>query len=122
MTTSRQPSSPAERGRAAEERARHHLEAAGLRLLARNYRTRRGEIDLVMAEGDVTVFVEVRCRRRGDYGGALASVGRHKRQRLQRAAAAWLAQQPGWARFDVIAIEGDQLHWLPDAFTADETP
>ncbi len=104
---------------AAEERARRYLEGQGLRCLARNYSTRRGELDLVMADGPVTVFVEVRRRSRGDYGGALASVTAAKRRRLRRAAAAWLAQAPGWARFDVVAIEDDTLHWIPDAFRED---
>ncbi|ABM62867.1 YraN family protein [Halorhodospira halophila] len=107
---------PRQRGQEAEERARAYLEGQGLQTLARNFRTRRGEIDLIMADGGVTVFVEVRRRSHPGYGGATASVDRRKRQRLSRAASAWLARHPGWARFDVVATDGHEVHWVRDAF------
>lgn len=113
------------RGRAAEELARRHLEAAGLRLRTANYRCRCGEIDLVMESrsGDI-VFVEVRYRARNDYGGAVASVDAHKRRRLVRAATLYIAEQGldrAPARFDVVAVDGgDRVEWLPGAFDAGE--
>ncbi len=109
------------RGREAEERARRHLERAGLRTLARNWRARGGEIDLVMADGTAVVFVEVRSRGPGALAGAAESVDARKRARLVRAARAWLAREPRWsarpARFDVVTVEADgRLRWLRDAF------
>jgi len=112
------------RGAAAEARALAHLQAAGLQPLARNYRTPGrggGEIDLVMRDRDGTlVFVEVRERRRNDYGGAAASVGAVKQRRLVLAARHYLLRSGDRApcRFDVVAIEGDAVQWLRAAFDA----
>lgn len=107
-------------GQRREAQALAHLQAAGLRLRAANVRYRFGELDLVMDAGDTLVFVEVRYRRSGSHGGALASIGMAKRQRLWQAAQAYLAANPALAqrpcRFDVIAIEGqgsgERLQWL----------
>lgn len=108
------------RGAEAEERAALHLQAAGLKLLARNWRCRFGEIDLILRDGTTLVFVEVRARGRGDYGGAAASITAGKRARLQRAAAAYLAhsQHHGPCRFDAVLIDGERLTWLRGAFDA----
>jgi len=112
----------ARRGRAAEERARRHLESAGLRLRTRNFRSRWGELDLVMENGELLVFVEVRYRSRADYGGAAASVTAAKRQRVIRAAQDYLtrhglATRP--ARFDVVALgNDDRIDWIVGAFDA----
>jgi putative endonuclease len=115
-----------EAGDRGEALALRHLEAAGLTLLQRNYRCTRGEIDLVMRDGPVLVLVEVRYRRDNHFGGAAASVGSHKQQRLLRAAQHLLQTQPSYsrqpARFDLVAIEGDgsnvKLNWIKDAFRA----
>jgi len=77
-----------------------------------------------MREGKTWVFVEVRYRRTAAFGGAAASVTYSKQQRLLRAAAYWLAARgasfaTSSCRFDVIAITGEQLEWLPNAFNAD---
>ena len=92
------PASTKARGDAAEALALRHLEAAGLRLLARNYRTPGrggGEIDLIMRESDGTlVFVEVRARARGTQGGAAASVGPVKQRRIVFAARHYLLRLP----------------------------
>ena len=112
-------------GRAGEALAQRHLEARGLRILARNYRVARGrsrrggEIDLVALEPDGTlVFVEVRVRRGGMGGGAAASVGPAKRASLVFAAQTWLATLPRVppCRFDVVAVDGDRVQWLKAAF------
>ena len=58
------------RGREAEERAARHLERCGQRVVGRNFRVRGGEIDLICRDGRTLVFVEVRLRGRGDFGGA----------------------------------------------------
>lgn len=110
-------------GDAREAQARVHLERAGLRFVAANVRFRVGEIDLVMHDRDVLVFVEVRYRRDGDFGGALASVTRGKQQKLARAASQFLAREPRWAeapcRFDVVAIDDNSVDWVRDAFRLD---
>jgi putative endonuclease len=112
-------------GRAGEALAQRHLEARGLRILARNYRVARGrsrqggEIDLVALEPDGTlVFVEVRVRRGRMGGGAAASVGPAKRARLVYAARTWLAALTRLppCRFDVIAVDGERIQWLKAAF------
>ncbi len=111
-------------GDAAEDRALAHLRAAGLTLLARNYRTPGrggGEIDLVLREADGTVvFVEVRHRANSRFGGAAASVGHAKQARIVRAARSYLLRVPRLppCRFDVVALEGSQIHWLKGAFEA----
>ena len=116
--------------RAAGERfealALSHLESAGLALVARNYRCRYGEIDLVMRDRDTIVFVEVRYRRSGRFGGGIDSVDAGKRAKLVRAAQAYLAQRPRLAsrpcRFDVVAFDADarvvRCDWQRHAFEA----
>jgi putative endonuclease len=108
------------RGAEAEERAARHLQAQGLKLLARNWRCRFGEIDLILREGSTLVFVEVRARGRGDYGGAAESITAAKQARLKRSAAAYLAQynHRGACRFDAVLIDADRLTWLRGAFDA----
>ncbi len=111
------------RGGAAERRALEHLSAHGLRLLERNYYGRRGEIDLVMEDGDTIVFVEVRYRRHAHFGGALASIDERKRRRIVVTARDFLARrQMGdrGARFDVVSVAGsDRIDWIAGAFEAD---
>jgi len=111
-------------GQEAEDRAWAHLQRAGLTLVQRNYRTPGrggGEIDLIVRERDGTlVFVEVRSRRSSSHGGAAASVGATKRQRIVRAAQHFLLRWPSLppCRFDVVTVEGDQVVWLKAAFDA----
>ncbi len=115
------------RGSAAEDRALRELQAHGLGLVARNVRYRVGEIDLVMRERGVLVFVEVRLRSARGYGDAGDSVDAHKQRRLVRAASAFLAANPALAtlpcRFDVVGVDGDDarapLRWIRDAFRLD---
>lgn len=113
--------STVEKGRDAEDRAAAELSRRGYVVLARNARTRRGEIDLVAKDGDVLVFVEVRSRADDRYGEAKATVGRAKQARVAAAAGAWLARlPPPWpiCRFDVVAVEGDRVDVLQGAFEA----
>lgn len=115
------------RGDAAETQALEWLLRQGLSLVQRNYRLARGpgapggEIDLILRDRDGTlVFVEVRSRSGSAHGGAAASIGAGKRARLVRAARHYLARLPSVppCRFDVVALDGDQLEWLPGAFDA----
>ena len=114
-------------GDAAEARALDHLQAQGLRLVQRNYRlaggphARGAEVDLILRERDGTlVFVEVRARAAADHGGALASVGTVKQQRIVRAARHYLMRLPALppCRFDVVAIDGERIVWIKAAFDA----
>lgn len=112
-----------------EDLALAHLQHAGLVLIERNFSCRWGEIDLVMREGEVVVFVEVRYRRaagiRGGFGGGIDSVSATKRAKLVRAAEVYLARAPRLAnhacRFDVLAITGGgadapEIDWRRNAF------
>ena len=114
-------------GDSAEDRALAYLQQQGLRLVQRNYRLAGGprqrgaEIDLILCDAEGTlVFVEVRARRVAGHGGAAASVSAAKQRRIVRAAQHFLlrlAVLPP-CRFDVVAIEGQTLAWLPAAFGA----
>jgi putative endonuclease len=95
-------------GTSSEEAAWRHLERAGYSLVARNFRSRFGEIDLVVERAGVVVFVEVRSRRGERYGSALESVDRRKQRQIGRMALEFVARRrllDRRARFDVVAIE-----------------
>ncbi len=110
------------RGRSGEQRAQEHLKAAGLRTIARNYRCRLGELDLVMDHAGSVAVVEVRVRKRGDFGRAAASVTVPKQRRIIAATRHLLMARPELARrpvrFDVVGIDDDDLEWIQDAFRA----
>ncbi|MBA7930375.1 YraN family protein [Klebsiella sp. RHBSTW-00215] len=108
-------------GDAWEIQARRWLESQGLRFIAANAHERGGEIDLIMRDGSVTVFVEVRYRRSANYGDAAASVTPQKQQKLLKAARLWLSRHNGSfetvdCRFDVVAFTGNDIQWLKNAF------
>ena len=113
-----------EAGDQSEADALRHLQAAGLKLITRNYRCPGGELDLVMLDQQTLVFVEVRFRRDRNFGGALASINPRKQQRLLLAAQRFLQTHREYqklrARFDVVSLEGDagapKLQWIKDAF------
>jgi len=90
-------------------------------MLARNFRVRGGEIDLVCRDASsMTVFVEVRRRARADFGSAADSINARKRSRIILAARHWLARHGDCAcRFDCVLIDGEKLEWIKDAFRAD---
>lgn len=108
------------RGEQAEQAALDYLLAAGLTLVARNWRCRRGEIDLIMREGATLVFVEVRLRSNRAFGGAAASIGHAKQQRLLAAAQSYLQTLPAMprCRFDAFCFEGDRIDWLKNCLEA----
>lgn len=117
-----------EAGRAAEDAALQHLQAAGLRLVARNYRCRGGELDLAMLDADTLVLIEVRYRSTLDFGGAAASVNGFKQRRIVLAARHLLTTRRDLrryrARFDVVAVTGGdwrapRLEWIKAAFVLD---
>jgi len=107
-----------------EREAEKFLHSNGLRTLKRNYHSRFGEIDLVMSDGEILVFVEVRYRRNAGYGSGADSVTPVKQQRIVRTAERYLQQfkvHPSKVcRFDVISISGagknSETEWITDAF------
>jgi putative endonuclease len=104
-----------------ERLAEAFLIRQGLAPLARNYRCRRGELDLVMRDGGELVFVEVRYRASARFGGPAGSVDGFKQRRLIAAAGHYLGANPSPlpCRFDVVAISGsDQIQWIRHAFDA----
>jgi len=123
----KQPAIPTTKqsGDAAEDRALAHLQANGLTLLARNYRTPGrggGEIDLVMRERrtGTVIFVEVRKRATRDFGGAAASISALKQRRIVFAARHYLMRwaSPPPCRFDVVTVEAGEVQWVRAAFDA----
>jgi putative endonuclease len=94
-----------ERGRAGEDLAAAYLELTGCSVLARNPEVGGVEVDLVVQDGTAHVLVEVKFRRRSDFGGAAMAVDHQKRDRLRRAAAAALRAGARRVRVDVVAIE-----------------
>jgi len=107
-------------GMRAEELCAELLRKAGLRILARNWRCRLGEIDLVAEEGATLVFAEVRLRRGGAFGGAAESITSAKRARLLAAARLYLAGRTGTdCRFDVLLLDQlapARIRWIRNAF------
>ena len=107
------------RGAAAEALAAEFLAQRGVEIIARNYRCRGGEIDLIARDRDMIVFVEVRLRSNAAFGGAAASITAAKRRRLARAAGHYLAKlgrEPP-CRFDAIlldALDSSRIEWLVD--------
>ena len=110
-------------GAHAETLAARFLTQHGLAILERNWRRRCGELDLVARDGETLVFVEVRLRRDGAFGGAAASITATKRARLVNAANLYLARLPRTppCRFDAIlldALDPARIEWLRDIFGA----
>ena len=122
MLTRRQQS-----GRRAEELAADFLRAAGCEILARNYRRRLGELDIIARCAGVLVVAEVRTRASDAFGGAAASVTRAKQRRITRAAHQLLQQRVELARlpvrFDVLVVTDPDgpapaVEWIRHAFEA----
>ncbi|MBC7340028.1 MAG: YraN family protein [Firmicutes bacterium] len=105
-----------------EDVAARYLEELGYRIVARNYRTRWGEIDIIARDGPVLAFVEVRRRGSGSRAHPAETVGMSKRERLSRTAADFLSNRGWWhfvCRFDVVTIsEGQEpaIRLIRDAF------
>jgi putative endonuclease len=99
----------------AESLALAHLQAQALTLVARQWRCRFGEIDLIMRDGATLVFVEVRQRKAGRFGGALESLSTTKMQRVQRACELYLAEHAhrGACRIDAVLIDSAlKVEWM----------
>ncbi|HWG83902.1 MAG TPA: YraN family protein [Deinococcales bacterium] len=109
------------RGAWAEDAAVRRLEAAGLRVLARNWRCRGGELDVVARDRDGTlVFVEVKQRATDGYGSAAEHLVARKAALVRRAALQYMGRDDLRCRFDAVLVSGTEarhsLEWLKDAF------
>jgi putative endonuclease len=117
-------------GRLGEAAAEAACERAGLKIVARRFRLRLGEIDLIAERGDLVVFVEVKTRRGTRYGSPAEAITHVKRQRMARAALAFLCRTGRLerrTRFDVVEVfaDGDRVqrvHHIEDAFRLDRDP
>lgn len=124
MTVGRSTSPTHQIGAAAEQQAQAYLMAQGFSMVAANVHCAWGEIDLVMQQGQLLIFVEVRARRRSSFASAAESVTPAKQKKLIRTAEWFLAEYPAWAaydcRFDVIAVDLSQrpmqIDWIQAAF------
>ncbi|MDD5628748.1 MAG: YraN family protein [Elusimicrobia bacterium] len=111
-------------GERAERQAEEFLRQRGMTILARNFRTRSGEIDLVAQDGETVVFVEVRSRSSEAFGSPEETVTAVKRRRIIRTALAY-AQSRGLdvpLRFDVVALSPRGILHIPGAFDAAGRP
>jgi putative endonuclease len=106
-------------GATGEDRAVDHLVRQGMRIVERNYRCKLGELDVIARDAGTLVFVEVRSRRSAEFGSALDAVNWTKRRKVTRLAMSYIAhRKPRFttARFDVVAITGDELVHIKDAW------
>ena len=105
-------------GRSGEAAAAQWYEEHGYRVLARNWRCRQGEIDLVVTDGRRTVFCEVKARSSDAFGSPEEAVTPVKQARIRRVAARWLEAAPsrGPVRFDVASVRGANVAVIEGAF------
>lgn len=108
-------------GDGAENMACSYLQKQGLKLIERNYHSRRGEIDLIMQQDATLVFIEVRLRANDHYGSAAESITPQKQRRIIAVAQHYLQKHPSSlaCRFDAVAISGNtapSINWIPNAF------
>jgi putative endonuclease len=111
--------STVETGSVAEAQAVSLLVRRGYRIVERNFRCKSGELDVVARDGDVLVFVEVRSRADGSHGDAAEMVDRRKQKQVARVAMQYIGlRDPVFlkARFDVVAITGDEAVLIQDAW------
>ncbi len=107
------------RGQWGEDRAAAQYRRLGCEIIERNWRSRTGELDLVVRDGATYVFSEVKARRTADFGPASAAVTVVKQRRIRQLAVEWLRANDVHAdsiRFDVVAITGTELELITDAF------
>jgi putative endonuclease len=139
MTVGRSTSPTHQVGQKAEEAALIFLQRQGFQLIAQNFHCRMGEIDLIMTQDQLLIFVEVRQRKSSVYGSAAASVTVSKQRKIIKTSAFFLQLFPKFetfdCRFDVIAIDGPNyntkenshkidlgniiINWIEGAFDAE---
>jgi putative endonuclease len=125
LPTQTSPPTSLQRGQQAEHAALRHLIENGLTLVAKNFRCRLGEIDLIMKDVQQLVFIEVRLRSNPNFGDGFASVTLSKQKKIIHTARHFLANKTYYAnascRFDVVSVslvKGSYcLDWITDAFS-----
>jgi putative endonuclease len=113
-----------EKGHYVEQQVQHYLEKQHLRLIAKNYTKPVGEIDLIMFDTEMVIFVEVRYRQSNLYGKALETVTKPKQKKLIKTSLLFLQENSAYqalpCRFDIVSVStyNDALHfdWLKNAF------
>lgn len=106
-------------GMRGEDAAAAWYESQGYQIVARNWRCRDGELDLIVRDGRTFVFCEVKSRTTSRFGAPVEAITYQKQARLRRLAARWLQESPIRAReirFDVASILGDSVEIIPGAF------
>ena len=114
------------KGKLAEDLACQYLKRRGLRLLEKNYRSPKGEVDLIMRDGNVTVFIEVRSRKHDGHMHVVESIDSGKRARIIETSLEYLQNHrrsnKDICRFDVILLTGSpesvRIEWIKNAFEA----
>ena len=110
-------------GQYAEQFACSYLQEQSLSLIEKNYRSKYGEIDLIMQDVHHIVFIEVRARKKDHYGSALESITKTKRQKIIKTALCFL-QEKNWinkmnCRFDVVVFDEKNIEWFKNAFSVE---
>ncbi|MCR5129476.1 MAG: YraN family protein [Lachnospiraceae bacterium] len=104
-----------------ESLAAAYLKRAGVQILERNYRTQKGEVDIIGEDGEYLVFFEVKWRSQNGSGYASEAVDRRKQRQICGVADYYLYEnaipQDQGIRFDVIAVDGEKIEWIKDAFS-----
>lgn len=107
-------------GSSYEELACEHLEAQGFRILARNYRVKAGEIDIIARDREELVFVEVKYRASDRYGGASYAIPFRKQAVIRRVAQWYMKEhhipQDSFCRFDAVLIDGEEITHIRNAW------
>ncbi len=115
-------------GEDAEAACSHYLKSQGLKLVSKNFSCRFGEIDIIMLDKKVLVFVEVRFRKNNNFGGALESITLAKQKKLRKTAELYLQKNRQYenARFDVVSMSTNTqtelnrqqyaFDWISNAF------
>jgi putative endonuclease len=108
------------KGLEAEQLAAQYIAQQGLRIIAKNWTCRHGEIDLIAMDGKQLVFIEVRMRQSSRFGGAAASITPAKQVKLWASAQLYLQgiKTPPVCRFDAICIDGQTISWLKNCISA----
>lgn len=117
-------SSNKQTGNEGEERAAKFLQHAGYEVLERNYRSRYGEVDIIVRKNDTVVFVEVKTWPRGDFFSLAQAVGSYKQKRIIKTAKCFLVEHRQYnecyVRFDLIALDmagQDEIYHIENAFS-----
>lgn len=105
-----------------EDIAAEYLKKQKYKIIARNFTSPRGEVDIIALDGDTIVFAEVKTRRSGKFGMPALAVNRDKQTKIARTAQYFITQNRVYSlnkRFDVIEIIGEEINHIKNAFETD---